>query len=107
MGGGREVQEGGDMYTPMADFMLLYGRNQHNIVKQLSSNKKFKTKKEYWNKLPFPLPWDLPNPGTEPVSLASPALAGRFFTIGATCEAPKTCMQKVINFAERNFKRPK
>ena len=63
VGGGREVQEGGDMYTPMADFMLLYGRNQHNIVKQLSSNKKFKTKKEYWNKLPFPLPWDLPNPG--------------------------------------------
>ena len=45
VGGGREFQEGGDICTPMADFMLLYGRNQHNNVKQLSSNKKFKTKK--------------------------------------------------------------
>ena len=30
--------------------------------------------------LPFPSPEDLPNPGTEPVSLMSPALSGRFFT---------------------------
>ena len=30
--------------------------------------------------LPFPTPGDLPNPGIEPVSLASAALAGRFFT---------------------------
>ena len=30
--------------------------------------------------LPFPSPGDLPDPGIEPVSLASPALAGRFFT---------------------------
>ena len=35
---------------------------------------------EYWKRLPFPSPGDLPNPGMEPVSLASPALAGRFFT---------------------------
>ena len=34
----------------------------------------------YWNGLPFPLPEDLPNPGTEPVSPESPAVAGRFFT---------------------------
>ena len=33
-GGGREAQEGGDIVTDV----LLYGRNQHNIVKQLSSN---------------------------------------------------------------------
>ena len=26
-------------------------------------------------------PWDLPDPGIEPVSLASPALASGFFTI--------------------------
>ena len=32
-------------------------------------------------------PGDLPNPGTEPGSLTSPALAGRFFTTSATCEA--------------------
>jgi len=34
----------------------------------------------------FPNPGDLPNPGIEPVSLASPALAGRFFTTSATWE---------------------
>ena len=28
----------------------------------------------------FPAPGDLPDPGTEPMSLASPALAGVFFT---------------------------
>ena len=32
------------------------------------------------SRLPFPTPRDLPNTGIEPVSLASPALAGRFFT---------------------------
>ena len=31
--------------------------------------------------LPFPTPLDLPDPGIEPVSLASPALTGGFFTI--------------------------
>ena len=31
--------------------------------------------------LPFPTPEDLPHPETEPASLASPALAGSFFTI--------------------------
>ena len=32
-------------------------------------------------------PGDLPDPGIEPVSLASPALAGGFFTTSATWEA--------------------
>ena len=35
---------------------------------------------EYWNGLPFPSPGDLPDPGIEPMTPASPALAGRFFT---------------------------
>ena len=30
--------------------------------------------------LPFPSPGDLPDPGIEPASLASPAMAGGFFT---------------------------
>ena len=38
------------------------------------------SQEEYWSGLPFPPPGDLPNPGVEPISLASPALAGRFFT---------------------------
>ena len=38
------------------------------------------SRKEYWSGLPFPTPWDLPNPGIEPVSLASLPLGGGFFT---------------------------
>ena len=30
--------------------------------------------------VPFPLPWDFPNPGIKPKSVATPALAVRFFT---------------------------
>ena len=37
-------------------------------------------RQEYWSRLPFPPPNDLPNPGVKPVSPASSALAGRFFT---------------------------
>ena len=36
--------------------------------------------------LPFPSPGNLPVPGIEPVSIASPALAGRFFTVSTTWE---------------------
>jgi len=32
--------------------------------------------------LPFPTPGELPDPGIEPASLGSPALAGRAFTTG-------------------------
>ena len=39
------------------------------------------SKQEYWSGLPFPPPGDFPNPGIEPVSPASPALAGRLFII--------------------------
>ena len=35
---------------------------------------------EYWSGLPFPPPGDLPDPGIEPASSVSPALAGGFFT---------------------------
>ena len=38
------------------------------------------SRQEYWSGLPFPSPEDLPNPEIKPVSLASPALAGRSFT---------------------------
>ena len=38
------------------------------------------SRQEHWNGLPFPLPGDLPDPGIEPRCLASPTLAGRFFT---------------------------
>ena len=44
------------------------------------------SRQEYWSGLPCPRPGDLPNPGIEPMSLLSPALAGGFFTTSATWE---------------------
>ena len=41
---------------------------------------------EYWSGLPCPPPGDLLDPGIEPLSLTSPALAGRFFTTSTTWE---------------------
>ena len=37
-------------------------------------------RQEFWSELSLPIPGDLPNLGIEPISLLSPALAGRFFT---------------------------
>ena len=41
------------------------------------------SRQEDWSGLPRPPPGDLPDPGTEPISLPSLALAGSFFTIRA------------------------
>ena len=57
------------------------GSSVHGILQQ-----------EYWSRLPCPPPGDLPDPGTEHVSLTSPVLGGRFFTTSATWEA---CAQEV------------
>ena len=38
------------------------------------------SRQEYWSGVTFPPPGDLPNPGIEPMSPASPTLAGEFFT---------------------------
>ena len=43
------------------------------------------SRQEHWSGLPFPSPGDLPGPGIEPESPASPALAVGFFTT----EAPR------------------
>ena len=47
-------------------------------------------RQEYWNRLPLPTPGDLPDPGIKTASLASLALAGRFFTtvppVGPKCD---------------------
>ena len=45
------------------------------------------SRQEYWSWFPCPPLGDLPFPGTEPMSLKSPALAGRFFITSATWEA--------------------
>ena len=45
------------------------------------------SRQEPWSGLPCPPPGDLPDPGIEPESLISPALAGGFFIISTTWEA--------------------
>ena len=44
-------------------------------------------KQEYRSGLPFSPPGYFPDPGIEPESLTSPALAGQFFTTSSTWEA--------------------
>ena len=45
------------------------------------------SKQEYWSGLPCPPPGNLPDPGIEPVSLMSSAVARGFFTTRALWEA--------------------
>ena len=61
--------------TPTMDCSLL-GSSVHEFSKQ-----------EYWSGLPFPSPGDLLNPGIEPWSLTSPALARVFFITSTNWEA--------------------
>ena len=50
------------------------------------------SRQEYWRGLPCPPPRNLLNPGIEPTSLTSPALASGFFTTRATWEAHNTLL---------------
>ena len=47
------------------------------------------SQQEHCSGLPFPPPGHLLDPGIEPASLVSPALAGRFFTAISIWEAPR------------------
>ena len=58
------------------------------------------SRQEYWSELPCPLPGDLPNPESKPVTLMSPALAGGFFTTIATWGAPHPTYNETSNFAD-------
>ena len=55
-------------------------------------------RQEWWSGLPFPPPGDLLNLETEPASLASPELAGTFFT---TVPPGKT-HQFYVKFKKKN-----
>ena len=46
-------------------------------------------RQEHWSGLPYAPPGDFPNPGIEPTSLMSPALAGELFTTSVAWEAPE------------------
>ena len=45
------------------------------------------SRRKYWSGLPCLPPGDIPEPGIEPTSLMSPALAGRLFTTSTTQKA--------------------
>ena len=78
------------------------------------------TRKECWSGLQFPTPGDLPDPGIDPVSVASLALAGGFFTTvapGKLCIVrsiaqmptfPGTCFQltwSILQFSKKKTKK--
>ena len=54
------------------------------------------SKQEYWSELPFPPPGDLPNPGIDPESPVSSALAGGFFTTEPPEKFPLALEGKVL-----------
>ena len=64
------------------------------VARQVPLSMRF-SRQEYCSVLPFPPPGDLSHLEIEPVSLMSPALAGRFFTSNATWEA-KYVLVKVL-----------
>ena len=61
------------------------------------------SRQEYWSGLPCYPPGDLPNPGMDPESLLSPALAGVFFTTSTTREAPTLHSIYVLNISVFSF----
>ena len=63
-------------------------------------------RQEYWSELPFPTSWDLSNPGVKPTSLASPALAGRFFTTEPTWEGMSPILTSQEGRRNRLIRRP-
>ena len=65
-------------FSPSCLFATLW-----TIAHQASLSVGFSSQ-EYWSGLPCPPPGELPNPGIEPLSPASPMLAGRFFTTRVT-----------------------
>ena len=61
----------------VSDSVLLH---QSSVARQVPLSMEF-SKQEYLRVLSFTTPEDLPEPGIELMSLASPAYAGGFFTI--------------------------
>ena len=59
----------------IADALLPPWTGAHQAPKSMGFSRQ-----GYWSGLPFSYPGDIPNPGIEPTSLTSPALAGGFFT---------------------------
>ena len=65
------------------------------IARQAPLSMEF-SRQEYWSGLPCLPPGDLPDPGMEPTSLRSPALAGRVFATSATWKTPLVIRKCVL-----------
>ena len=63
-------------------------------------------RQEYWSRVLFPLPGDLPHPGIDPVSLTSPALAGGLFITRAPWESPPSISKALPSPAVRLLQGP-
>ena len=57
----------------------------------------------YWSGFPFPPPGDLPDPGRALTSLATPTLAGGFFTILAP---GKPTVHVIYNYRNGEYRIP-
>ena len=57
----------------------------------------------YWSGLSCPPPGDLPDPGMEPTSLTSPALAGGLFTTSTTWEAHTEVQTTEMKFSQNPY----
>ena len=58
------------------------------------------SRQEYWSRLPFPPPGDLPDSGIKPTSFSSPALAGRHWQAGFLPLAPPGTLYVLPHFIE-------
>ena len=74
------------------------------VVPQAPLSMEF-SRQEYWSELPRPPPGYLPDPGIKPVSLTSPASAGRFFTTDATWEVQMTVIKIAAEISVLNVLR--
>ena len=57
-------------------------------------------RQEYLSGLLFPSPGDLPDPGIKPVSLASPALVGSFFTTEPSGKPNNTYIHQIYDLMD-------
>ena len=71
------------MFSVMSDCFV----TPWTVALQVSLSRVF-SRQEFWSRLLFPTPGDLPHQGTKPRSLVSSALADRFFTTGPSESQP-------------------
>ena len=69
------------VYSAMSDSLQPHAQGLELLIGALQAFQYIKfSRQEDWSGLPFPTAENLPDPGIEPASLASPALEGEIFT---------------------------